>query len=68
MGRIISRKYEELELLGQGGRAAVYKVRHVDLKTIRKNLPLRFLLPPRKPLPHSSPGRSLRIGASGIRG
>ena len=34
MGRIISRKYEELELLGQGGQAAVYKVRHVDLKTI----------------------------------
>lgn len=34
MGRIFSRKYEELELLGQGGQAVVYKVRHIDHKTI----------------------------------
>ncbi|HXG20109.1 MAG TPA: protein kinase [Methylomirabilota bacterium] len=34
MNRVYSNKYEELEQLGQGGQGVVYKVRHVEHKTI----------------------------------
>ncbi len=34
MTRMIANKYEELEQLGQGGQGVVYKIRHVDHKTI----------------------------------